>query len=185
MFKKDRTIIDRCIKGDQKAMMHLYDTYCKAMFVIASRYLKKEEDAKDAMQEGFLKAFINIENYTNDYSFGTWLKRIVINQCLDALRKRQLNLVEVDAGHLESICDDVNEDWSVDGAISKETILNAIEKLTDKYKLVVQLYLIEGYDHIEISQILGIPIKTSRTHLRRGRMHLKEYLKQEYHEKRH
>lgn len=184
MFKNNNTIVDKCIKGDQRAMMQLYDAYCKAMFSIACRYFKREEDAKDVMQEGFLKAFKNIESYTNEYSFGAWLKRIVINQCIDTLKKRRLDFVEVDVEHLELV-DNVDDDWSVDIAISKEAVVNAIEKLSAKYKVVVKLYLLEGYDHNEISQILGIPIKTSRTHLRRGRLKLKEYLMLEHHEKGH
>jgi RNA polymerase sigma factor (sigma-70 family) len=172
-------IIEACKKGNQNAQMQLYDNYCDAMYTIACRYLN-EEDAKDTMQEGFLKAFKNIKNYKADFTFGTWLKRIIINQCIDTLRKQRLEFTEIETQHLELI-DDNN--WNVDNSITKQTIINAIETLSKKHKLVVKLYVMEGYDHEEISQILSIPIKTSRTHLRRGRMKLQELLKQNYYAK--
>jgi RNA polymerase sigma-70 factor (ECF subfamily) len=179
MQKEINAIIEACKKGNQNAQMQLYDNYCDAMYTIACRYLN-DEDAKDAMQEGFLKAFKNINNYKADFTFGTWLKRIIINQCIDTLRKQRLEFTEIETEHLELI-DDNN--WNVDNAITKQTIINAIETLSEKYKLVVKLYVMEGYDHEEISQILNIPIKTSRTHLRRGRLKLQELLKQNYYAK--
>jgi len=155
--------------------MQLYDNYCDAMFTIACRYLNNDEDAKDAMQEAFLKAFKNIDSYEPTATIGAWLKRIVINQCLDALKKKKL--------HFEELSDEVialeNEtDWQFESHITKKEVLDAIGVLKLKYKTVVQLYLIEGYDHVEISQILEIPVKTSRTHLRRGKEKLKELLKE-------
>jgi len=172
-------LIKGCLKGDQKAQMHLYDTYCIAMFKIACRYLQVEEDAKDAMQEGFIKAFANIANYKNDFSFGAWLKRIIINQCIDVLKKKKIEFASIDSESLQMIDDD---DWTVDLSISKIQIISEIEQLDEKYKMVLKLYLLEGYDHEEISQILKIPIKTSRTHLRRGRLQLKELLKSSHYE---
>ncbi len=172
-------IIEACKKGNQKSQMRLYDNYCNAMFNVACRYLN-DEDAKDAMQEGFLKAFKNIKNYKADFTFGVWLKRIIINQCIDTLRKQRLEFTEIETEHLELID---NNNWKVDNSITKQTIINAIETLSKKYKLVVKLYVLEGYDHEEISQILSIPIKTSRTHLRRGRLKLQELLKQNYYAK--
>ena len=144
------------------------------MFTIAYRYLKNEEDAKDVMQDGFIKAFTKMESYTPEYSFGAWLKRIIINQCIDALKKKQLETSPLDSDNLQLIDDN---DWNMDASITKEMIVSAVEQLSDKYKLVVKLYLMEGYDHEEISEILKIPVKTSRTHLRRGRLQLKELLK--------
>ncbi|MCK5402073.1 MAG: sigma-70 family RNA polymerase sigma factor, partial [Flavobacteriaceae bacterium] len=162
-----------------KAQMQLYDTYCNAMFNIACRYLINQEDAKDAIQEGFLKAFDNIKNYNTDYTFGAWLKRIIINQCIDALRKQRLEFSEIDTEHLELVDDN---DWNIESSITKETIINAIEELSEKHQLVIKFYLLEGYDHEEISQILDIPIKTSRTHLRRGRLQLQGLLKEKRNE---
>ena len=175
-------LITACKKGNQVAQMQVYDNYCQAMFTIACRYLKNEEDAKDAMQEGFLKAFAHIESYKPEATFGAWLKRIIINQCLDVLKKRKLEFSNEEVEKLQ-IVEDYN--WDFDSTISKTEIINAIEQLNEKYKIVVKLYLIEGYDHEEISEIVEIPVKTSRTHLRRGKLKLQELLKQKYNEARY
>jgi len=166
-------LIKGCLEGDQKAQMHLYDSYCDAMYNIACRYLKNEEDAKDAMQEGFIKAFLKIESYKNEFSFGVWLKRIIINQCIDVLKKRKLKFDSIQTDNLQLIDDD---NWEVNTAISKSQIISAIDQLAEKYMLVVKLYLLDGYNKEEISQILNIPIKPPRTHLRRGRLQLQNLL---------
>jgi RNA polymerase sigma-70 factor (ECF subfamily) len=176
------TLIEACKKGNQIAQMQIYDSYCKAMFTVACRYLIDEEEAKDAMQEGFLKAFININNYKPEATFGSWLKRIVINQCLDVLKKRQIEFSDAAVENIAIIDDD---NWNFDSAITKAEIIEAIEKLNDKHKMVVKLYLIEGYDHKEISEILNIPVKTSRTHLSRGKSKLRDLLKSKYYETRY
>ncbi|SNR14045.1 RNA polymerase sigma-70 factor [Tenacibaculum jejuense] len=161
--------------------MHIYDKYCNAMFTVACRYLPDEE-AKEAMQEGFLKAFLNIQTFEKDKTFGAWLKRIVINQCIDQLKKRKLETSPIEEVQLEIVDD---EDWLFDSQITKQEILQAIDQLREKYQLVVKLYLLEGYDHSEISQILGIEVKTSRTQLRRGKLQLRELLKKYFNEARH
>lgn len=181
MFKVNKDIIKACINGEEKVQMQLYDNYCNAMYTIACRYLNNE-DAKDAMQDGFIKAFSKLEMYTPEYSFGAWLKRIIINQCLDFLRKRKIETASYTEDNLEIVD---NENWEFDTTITKETILKAISKLKEQYKLIITLYLIEGYDHEEISEILKIPVKTSRTQLRRARLKLQNYLKDYYNEARY
>ncbi|MFP4845530.1 RNA polymerase sigma factor [Winogradskyella sp. PE311] len=182
MHKVDHTLIEACKKGNQIAQMQIYDNYSQAMFTVACRYLYDIEDAKDAMQEGFLKAFLNIEKFQPTSTFGAWLKRIIINQCLDVLRKRSIEFSEDDLETLQIVED---ENWNFNNTISKTDIVNAIEKLKEKHKIVVTLYLIEGYDHAEISEILDIPIKTSRTHLSRGKAKLRDLLKQKFNEARY
>ena len=179
MQKTTSQLIKACIKGNRQAQIQVYDNYCDAMFNVACRYLGNEEDAKDAMQEGFIKAFTNIRTYKPSATFGSWLKRIVINHCLDALKKRQLNTKSVEVDCLEIVDED---DWQFKSTISKQDILDTIEKLPEKYKLVITLYLIEGYDHKEISEILNIEKRTSRTRLRRAKLKLREYLNTKYYE---
>ena len=174
-------LINRSKGGDEKAMMTLYDTYCDAMFTIACRYLNAE-DAKDAMQESFIKAFSKLETYQPKYSFGSWLKRIVINQCIDVLKQKKIDFITIDKT-IEHFKDE--HDWTVEHIISKDKIIDSINRLKPKQQVVVKLYLIEGYDHEEISEILKIPVKTSRTLLYRGRIELKNLLKTYYHEARY
>ncbi|WP_456442005.1 RNA polymerase sigma factor [Psychroserpens sp.] len=181
MSKTHHILIARCQKRDEKAMMQIYDLYCDAMFNVSCRYLN-DEDAKDAMQDGFLKAFTNINNYKPDYTFGAWLKRIIINTCLDILKKRKVEFSDVEIENIQLLDD---SDWYFDASISKEDIMKAIDELKPRHKVVINLYLTEGYDHQEISNILEIPIKTSRTHLRRGKLKLQELLKAKYNEARY
>lgn len=181
MQNTNSLLINRCSKGDEMAMMQVYDLYCKAMFQVACRYLN-EEDAKDAMQESFLKAFSKLEQFQPSVSFGAWLKRIVINQCIDHLKKRRLEFQDTNDEFLEDIEDD---DWNFDANISRDMIVKAIEGMNPKHQTVLKLYLMEGFDHEEISEILKIPIKTSRTHLRRGRLELQNLLKTHYDETRY
>ncbi|SDS72661.1 RNA polymerase sigma-70 factor, ECF subfamily [Formosa sp. Hel1_31_208] len=182
MSKAHTILIDRCKQGEEKAMMQIYDLYCQAMFQIACRYLN-EEDAKDAMQESFIKAFSKLDGFTESFTFGSWLKRIVINQCIDDLKKKRLEFTASEISNLTIEDDDTS--WDFNAEISKQQVLDAIGKLPSKHQVVVKLYLIEGYDHEEISNILNIPIQTSRTHLRRGRLKLQEILKTHYNEARY
>lgn len=154
--------------------MQLYNLYCKAMFVVANRYVNDSFLAEDIMQESFIKAFKSIDRYKNEVPFGAWLKRIVINQSIDALKKKKLELISMNEETLRVVDD---EDWKVDESITVDEVKSAINDLKEKYRLVLSLYLFEGYDHDEISQILGITSNTSRTHLLRGKRILKEKLK--------
>ena len=167
-------IIDQCKNNKAKAQMQLYNLYCKAMFLVAHRYVKDRFLAEDVMQDAFIKAFKNIENYKNEVAFGAWLKRIVINQSIDQLKKNKLELVSINE---EVISKPDENDWSVESDISVEGIVEEINNLKEKYRLVLTLYLLEGYDHGEISEILKITTTTSRTHLLRGKKLLKEQLK--------
>ncbi|GGI57089.1 RNA polymerase sigma factor [Winogradskyella haliclonae] len=182
MQNKTNTLINACKRGNQKAQMQIYDSYCDAMYNVACRYLNNKEDSKDAMQEAFLKAFLNIDKYKSTSTFGAWLKRIVINHCIDALKKQQFQAESLETENLQ-IVDDTN--WQFDMSITKKQIENAIETLPEKYRLVITLYLIEGYDHEEISEILDIAIKTSRTQLRRAKQKLQDLLKTQYNEARY
>lgn len=154
--------------------MQLYNLYCKAMFVVANRYVNDSFLAEDIMQESFIKAFKSIDRYKNEVPFGAWLKRIVINQSIDALKKKKLELISMNEETLRVVDD---EDWKVDESITADEVKSAMNDLKEKYRLVLSLYLFEGYDHDEISQILGITSNTSRTHLLRGKRILKEKLK--------
>ncbi len=155
--------------------MQLYKQYCDGMFIVASRYLKDAAAAEDAMQEAFIKAFRKLSQFKGDVTFGAWLKRIVVNTCLDTIKARKIDaeLINEEVIH---IADD-EHDWSVSDETTVEEITSAIEQLPENYKVVVQLFLLEGYDHQEISEVLGISESASRTNLHRGKTQLKESLK--------
>ncbi len=172
-----QSIIEACKQNNAKAQMQLYDLYYEAMYTVALRYVKDSFEAEDIMQDAFIKAFKKIHLYKEEVAFGAWLKRIVINQSIDWLKKRKLTLVSINE-EVTSIED--NDDWHVGANISYEDIVSSIEKLKEKYRVVLSLYLLEGYDHKEISQILEISEVTSRTHLMRGKKKVQEQLKSVY-----
>ena len=169
-----QTIIDQCKNNNAKAQMQLYKLYCEGMFLVSYRYVKDRCIAEDVMQDAFLKAFKNIEKYKNEVAFGAWLKRIVINQSIDHLKKKKLELVSINEEVIAKVEDD---NWQIENTISVDVIVEKINSLKEKYRLVLSLYLLEGYDHQEIAQVLNITENTSRTHLLRGKKILKEQLK--------
>jgi RNA polymerase sigma factor (sigma-70 family) len=170
-------LVEQCRTQSPRAQTALYTQYCDGMFVVASRYLKDTAEAEDAMQVSFIKAFKKIEQFKGDVSFGAWLKRIVINTCLDALKKKKAHFEEINEQTLR-IEDEEDANWSVADGTTMAVIEQAIAKLPPNYKSVVQLFLIEGYDHQEIAQVLDITESASRTNLHRGKIQLKHHLKQ-------
>ncbi len=168
-------IIDQCKKNNAKAQMQLYNLYCQAMLNVAFRYVKDRFIAEDVMQEAFIKAFKNLKTYKNEVAFGAWLKRIVINQSIDQIKKNKLDLVSINEEITTKLED---EDYSLNNNVSVGLIVDEINNLKEKYRLVLSLNLLEGYDHKEISEILNITENTSRTHLLRGKKLIKEKLKE-------
>ena len=168
-------LINSCKKGDRKAQFEIYKQYSKAMFNTSFRILKDSAEAEDVVQEGFLKAFQNIETYSGSVSFGAWLKKIIINASLDSWRKRKLEFENIDDIKVQFFEDDtINDEYEIEYKV--EQVKLAIASLPDGYRIVLSLYLLEGYDHDEISEILGITASTSRSQLVRARKKLLDLL---------
>ncbi len=170
-----QSIIDQCKNNHAKAQMQLYNLYCKSMFLVAYRYVKDQFIAEDVMQDAFIKAFKNIHSFKGEVAFGAWLKKIVINQSIDQLKRKTLEVVTLHE-ELTIVIDD-DEHWDFDDEVLVREIVTVIKTLKEKYRLVLSLYLLEGYDHKEISEVLHITETTSRTHLARGKKLVKEQLK--------
>ncbi len=167
-------LVEQCKEQNPKAQLALYKQYCDGMFIVAQRYIKDIAQAEDAMQDAFIKAFSKLHQFKGDVTFGAWLKRIVINTCLDAIKAKKMEALSINEEVL-SLTED--EDWSVADEVTVDEVHRAIDNLKDPYRVVVQLFLLEGYDHQEISEILGISESASRTNLFRGKKQLKEQLK--------
>jgi RNA polymerase sigma-70 factor (ECF subfamily) len=165
-------IIDRCREGDSKAQFQLYKLYYKPMFNVCLRIVNNAVEAEDVMQEAFLKALKKIDTYRGEVSFGAWLKRIVINRSLDVLKARKAVFEEINERKHDT------EDYKMEvKELNIEAIKNAINQLPDGYRVVLSLHLIEGYDHEEISEILGISNSASRTQYMRAKNKLRDILK--------
>ncbi|GET25480.1 RNA polymerase sigma factor [Prolixibacter sp. NT017] len=167
-------LIDRCLLNDAKAQFEIYKLYYKAMYNTSLRIVGNVEDAEDVMQEAFLKAFRKINSYEGEVSFGAWLKRIVINHSIDYLKKRKMVFNELSAN--ENRLPDNGSEPEVEENISVDEIKKAMNELSHGYRLVLSLILFEGYDHEEVSEILGIKNATSRSQFLRARNKLKEIL---------
>lgn len=167
-------VIERCRKGDTKAQFELYKLYYKPMYNVCLRMVGNQVEAEDVMQEAFLNALIKIDTYEGKVSFGAWLKRIVINRSLDQLKKRKVKFEELN----EKIPDEEPVSLNI-GDIQMEYLKKAIQKLPDGFRVVLSLYLLEGYDHEEIAQILGITNVSSRTQFLRAKLKLRQLLQKE------
>jgi len=164
-------LLDRCHDGDKKAQFEIYRLYYKSMYNSSLRIVGIPEEAEDIMQESFLTAFRKLKTYSGDVSFGAWLKKIVINRSLDVLRKRKVIFEEL---HAELPV--VSEPEPEVDTITMEEVKSAIDMLSDGYRTILSLILLEGYDHEEVSEILGVKNVTSRTQFSRARQRLKEIL---------
>lgn len=174
MFQVD--IIEKCKQNNRKAQVQLYNQYCDGMYIVAKRFLKDAADAEDVVQEAFIKAFTKLHQYKAEVTFGSWLKRIVVNKSIDFLKAKKQQLVDLEEVHLKVIDTTIEDKWLVEDSITLDDVKRAINKLPEKYHYVVMLYLIEGYDHQEISEILNISQVASRTQLSRGKVKLQELL---------
>ena len=169
-------IIEQCKQNNRKAQLQLYNQYCDGMYVVAKRFLKDTQDAEDVVQEAFIKAFSKLDQFKAEVTFGAWLKRIVVNKSIDFLKLKKQRLVDLEEVHLKVIDTSNDDKWLVSDTTTLNDVKNAIESLPDKYQYVLMLYLIEGYDHQEISEILNISEIASRTQLSRGKVKLQELL---------
>lgn len=171
----NKALVDRCRNGDSKAQYELYHLYAKAMYNVSMRIVNHEGEAEDILQETFLDAFNNIGKFRGESTIGAWLKRITVNKSVNTLRKKRLVLFGEIPGadkvaDEEAMWDDGAHAWEV------QRINKAIGQLPDGYRLVLSLYLIEGYDHGEIAQILNITETTSKTQYNRAKNKVREML---------
>lgn len=178
-----REIIELSKVGNQKAQYQLYQLYSKAMFNICYRMINNREEAEDLLQDSFCDAFMKLGSFRYDSSFGAWLKRIVINKCINWIQKKKIKLIfpeEMDesVSNTESDVDYENINMEV------MRIHQAIGQLPDGYRVIFSLYALEGYDHSEISEITGISESTSKSQYLRAKERIKEILKSNGNEKR-
>ena len=170
-------LIGRCLSGDMAAFRELYQRYSKAMFNTCLRLLNDRAEAEDVLQESFIEAFKNLDGFEYRTSFGGWLKQICVNRSINQLKKRKLIFLDIekasDRDWIEETPVDENEI-----SLQVETVKKAIMLLPDGYRTVLNLYLLEGYDHEEIAEILNVAESTTRTQYMRARQKLLQLLKE-------
>lgn len=175
--KHSNPLIEKCKNGDTSAQFTIYKQYYKAMYNTCFRIVNDSFEAEDIMQESFLAAFTKLDSFSETVTFGAWLKRIVINNSLSALKKnKKINTVPID-----KVSININEEVLLDTTeFNTTTVLHALKKLKNNYKVALTLHLIEGYDAEEIAQIMEISYQNSRTTISRAKHKLRQLLSQQY-----
>jgi RNA polymerase sigma-70 factor (ECF subfamily) len=174
----EQDLIEACIKGDGKAQRHLYDQYSGKMFGVCRRYCPELEDARDAMQTGFIKIFTILHKFKFNSKLETWMTRIMINTAIDQFKKSNKFQVYTTSETIMDLPDEIEVETNDENEISKEEILAVIDSLPHGYRLVFNLYAIDGSSHREIAQKLGISEGTSKSQLARARKLLQSKLKE-------
>lgn len=165
-------LINDCKNNNRKAQEQLYRIYSPKLFAVCLKYSRNYAEAQDNLQDGFILIFKKIGQYSFKGSFDGWLKRVMINNVLQQYRNQTF---------LSLVNEDVTEDYEVeieDDHISMDYLLKIIQELPDRYRLVFNLYIIDGFSHAEIAEMLTINVGTSKSNLARARMILKEKIEQ-------
>lgn len=170
-------LIERCLRGDTLGYKELYVRYSKAMYNTCLRMLNNVAEAEDVLQESFIEAFKNLERFEYRTSFGGWIKQICINRSINQLKKRRIDWVDMEQVAGYDSADEMPVD-ETEIALQVDTVKKAIMKLPDGYRTVLNLYLLEGYDHEEIAEILQVAESTTRTQYMRAKQKLLQLLKE-------
>jgi RNA polymerase sigma factor (sigma-70 family) len=180
MNPNDQNILDdivkKCVKGDRKAQQELYKMYYSKMMGVCYRYTKNSEDARDILQDGFVKVYSNLNKYNFKGSLEGWIRRIMVNTAIDHFRKhKDVFFVDDEEGYiLEN--SKVESSDSIYSQFGEEIIMEAIQSLSPAYKTVFNLNVIEGYQHKEIAEKLNISEGTSKSNLAKAKQNLKKIL---------
>ena len=168
-------LVKDCIHGKRDAQYRLYCRYDKAMYNVCIRMMKKKEDAEDALQDAFVDVFRKLDTFRHESTLGAWIKRIVVNNCLNLLKKRKDFMVQLDKA--PELSDDEGSPVDFEEQHKKvDLIKSAMQHLPSGYRVVCSLYLFEGYDHQEIANLLGISVSTSKSQLHRAKIKLRKNL---------
>jgi len=170
----DETLIQQCAAGDRRSQKMLYDRYASKMFGVCLRYSQDYQAAEDILQEGFVKAFRNMEKFRFEGSFEGWLRRIMVNSAIEMHRRKNhlYPLLEVETTDIELV------EENALNMLAAEDLMHMIESLSPGYRTVFNLYAIEGYSHKEIAEQLNISEGTSKSQLARARYILMEMVEQ-------
>ena len=164
----EEAILKGCLNNDAAAQRELYNRYSPKMLAVCYRFAHNREDAEDMLQEGFIKIFENLDNYKHEGSFEGWMRRITVNTALEKFRSRH-SLYRVD--DIDTIQEPDSEPDNQDYAgLEANDLLEIIRELPTKYRMVFNLYAIEGYSHKEISKMVNISEGTSKSNLSRARV---------------
>lgn len=168
----EQDIIKGCLAQDKNAQKELYKKYAASMFGICLRYCKKRAEAEDVLQEAFVRIFSNLKTYRSEGSFEGWLKRIVVNTALNFYKSNLKRCFDTSIDEMND--SEVPSSQVSDTDISVEDLMKIINSLADGYRIIFNMYAIEGYSHKEIAAMLNINENTSKSQLSRARVILQQ-----------
>jgi RNA polymerase sigma factor (sigma-70 family) len=171
----ESALIEKCLKGDQLAQRTLFDKYAPKMFSVALRYAKDTDQSEDVLQDAFVKVFMKLDRYNGKGSFEGWIRRIVVNTALDSIRK---NIKFQDNISSDDVAYKLEQNVFTGELLNEEFLLKTINSMPDGYKIVFNMFAIEGYSHKEIAKELDISENTSKSQYSRARAYLKQRLKE-------
>lgn len=169
----DRTLLNDCLNGSSIAQKKLFEKYAPKMMYVCLRYCREREDAEDALQEAFIKVFNSLSKYQYEGSFEGWIRKIVVNCCLDLIRR---NKHHEDQTNLDSVDFKITSAGLASDDLQAEDLMKVIQSMPRGYQLVFNMFAIEGYTHKEIAEMLAISEETSKSQYFRARAFLKNYL---------
>jgi len=171
-----RELVEDCKEGKRQAQFELYRLYSRAMYNICLRMVKNDLDAEDLLQNSFVDVFTKLHTFRFQSSVGAWIKRIVVNNCINFLKKRRLEIQELNEKITEQ---PIPEEEDSSPPYTVESINNALMLLPNGYRVVFTLYMLDGYDHKEIAEILQISEATSKSQFSRAKKKLRELMRKQ------
>jgi len=166
-------LVKKCIEGDNRAQKKLFDLFAPKLFGVCLRYMKDHDLAQDTLQDGFVKIFTKLSDYNGKGSFEGWMRRITVNTCLDQLRKDQKLKVNTPIDDVSFL---VKDNHWIEEELTAKDLLKLVESLPDGYRVVFNMFAIEGYSHKEIAEQLNISENTSKSQFSRAKSHLRKKL---------
>lgn len=175
MVEKEEELINQCVKGNPKAQKELFDKFAGKMMAVCLRYMKDIESAEDVFQEGMVKVFVKISHYNKQGSLEGWVRRVIVNTCLDQIRK---NVKFKNNVAMDDVQNYIEFDGYIIESMSADDLLKIVDNMPDGYRIVFNMFAIEGYSHKEIADHLGITENTSKSQYSRARAYLRNKLEE-------
>jgi RNA polymerase sigma factor (sigma-70 family) len=166
----DNTLVKECLNENPKAQKALFDKFAPKMLSVCLRYIKNTEKAEDVLQDGFIKVFVNLLNYKHSGVLEGWIRRIIVNTCLDELKKNKKLLLNISVEEVEYKLE--SNDFVLEQMMADD-LLKLIQSMPEGYRVIFNMFAIEGYTHQEIATKLGISESTSKSQYLRARAYLK------------
>ncbi len=167
----DTALVMACVEGNPKAQKMLFDRFAQKMLAVSLRYMRNMEAAEDVLQDGFVKVFTKLKDYNHSGSLEGWIRRIIVNTALDQIRKNAKFMDDVNVDDVEYKLD---QSAYIEEGLNANDLMKMIQSMPDGYRVVFNMFAIEGFSHKEIAESLGVTESTSKSQYSRARAYLKE-----------